>query len=430
MQLTIKKAHSINGNIAVPGDKSISHRAMMVGSLAEGETYVAGFLPAADCLSTMHCLESLGVKIDRLSETELKIHGVGLRGLKEPSDVLDTGNSGTTTRIMPGILSGQDLFAVITGDESIRRRPMARVVEPLRLMGAKILGRENGKYAPLAIKGTRLKGIKYDLPVASAQVKTSLLLAGLLAEGETAVTEPAKSRDHTERMLKLFGANLEIAGTTYKIKGGQELKAQEVDVPGDISSAAFFIVAALIIGGSSLTIENVGVNETRTGLLDALKAMGADVELLGYEEKSNEPRAAVKVSYSPLKLATIEGKIVPRIIDEIPIFAVAATQAEGKTTIKGARELRVKESDRIASLSAELKKMGADIEELGDGMIINGPTRLKGARVKSHGDHRIAMSLAIAALVADGETIIEDSGCVAISYPSFEKTLISVVKFQ
>lgn len=424
MQLIIKRAHSLKGNITVPGDKSISHRAVMIGPLAEGVTHVTGFLPAGDCLSTLHCLESLGVKIDRLSETELKIHGVGLRGLKEPNDVLNTGNSGTTTRILPGILAGQDLFAVITGDESIRRRPMARVVEPLRLMGAEILGREDGKYAPLAVKGARLKGIIYDLPVASAQVKTSLLLAGLLADGETVITEPSKSRDHTERMLELFGANLEIKGTTYKIKGDRQLIAQEVDIPGDISSAAFFIVAALIVAGSSLTIDNVGVNNTRTGILDTLKDMGANVELLGYKEISNEPRASIRVGYSPLRSATIEGEIIPRMIDEIPVFAVAATQARGKTVIRGAKELRVKESDRIAALSAELKKMGADIDELEDGMVINGPTRLKGARVKSHGDHRIAMSLAIAALIADGESVIENSGCIAISYPSFEKTLL------
>ena len=428
MELTVKKARNLKGTIRVPGDKSISHRSIMFGALAEGVTHVTGFLAADDCISTMHCFEALGVEIERVSETELKIHGVGLKGLKEPNVILDTGNSGTTTRILTGILAGQNIFAVMTGDASIRKRPMARVVEPLRLMGAEIWGRGGGTYVPLGIKGTALQGIAYDMPVASAQVKTCLLMAGLLAEGETILTEPSKSRDHTERMLELFSARLLVKGNRYTITGGQQLKAAQVDVPGDISSAAFFMVAALIAGDSIVTIENVGVNPTRTGVLDALDAMGAGIELANRSNLSNEPRASLLVSGRQLNAITIEGDLIPRLIDEIPIIAVAATQAHGMTTIRDASELRVKESDRIAALTQELRKMGADIEELEDGMIINGPTPLKGARVGSHGDHRIAMSLAVAGLVAEGETIVEDSEAIAISYPEFERTLSELVE--
>ncbi len=400
----------------------------MIGALADGVTSITGFLAAEDCISTMRCFEALGVAVERISETELKIHGVGLKGLKEPADVLDVGNSGTTMRIMPGILAGQNLFAVLNGDASIRRRPTGRVVEPLRLMTAQIWGRNEGNYPPLAINGSPLEGIQYVLPVASAQVKTCLLLAGLLAEGETELTEPSRSRDHTERMLELFGANIERYNTTYKIKGGQKLKAAAVDVPGDISSAAFFMVAASIVKNSSVVIENVGVNETRTGILDVLYEMDANILLSDQKEISNEPRATIEVKSAQLKSAVIEGDLIPRLIDEIPVIAVAATQAEGRTEIKDARELRVKESDRIAALSAELRKMGANIEEMDDGMIINGPTPLKGTYVNSHGDHRIAMSLAVAALVADGETVIENSESIAISYPSFEDTLRSITE--
>ncbi|PIY38628.1 3-phosphoshikimate 1-carboxyvinyltransferase [Candidatus Aquicultor secundus] len=422
--------NSISGTITVPGDKSISHRSIMIGALADGVTHVTGFLAAEDCISTMRCFESLGVTIERLSDTELKIHGVGLKGLKEPGDVLDVGNSGTTLRILPGILASQDqgLFVVLTGDASIRRRPTGRVVEPLRLMTAEIWGREEGNYPPLAINGSRIESIQYNLPVASAQVKTCLLLAALLAEGETEISEPAQSRDHTERMLELFGARIDSYDTTYKINGGQRLKAAPVDVPGDISSAAFFMVAASIVNDSSLRIENVGVNETRTGIIDALYEMGANILLSDQRDVSNEPRANMEIKSAQLKATILEGEIIPRLIDEIPIIAVAATQAEGRTEIRDARELRVKESDRIAALSAELRKMGAIIEELDDGMIIHGPTPLKGARVNSHGDHRIAMSLAVAALVADGETVIENSESIAISYPSFVGDVLNLRK--
>ncbi|HEY3373925.1 MAG TPA: 3-phosphoshikimate 1-carboxyvinyltransferase [Candidatus Aquicultor sp.] len=423
MQLKVSKANKIAGRITVPGDKSISHRAVMLGAIADGITRVTGFLPADDCISTMRCFKALGVKIEQPGDTELIIHGVGLKGLREPDDVLDTGNSGTTTRILPGILVGQNLYAILNGDESIRRRPMGRIVDPLKLMGAQICGRAGGKFAPLSIYGSALRGIDYEMPVASAQVKTSLLLAGLMADGETVISETYKSRDHTERMLKLFGADITVDGTHYRIRGGQRLIATHVDVPGDISSAAFFIVAALILKDSKVMIENVGVNETRTGIIDALYRMGAQITFVDQKMISNEPRATIEASSSNLIGTKIRGQLVPRLIDEIPVLAVAATQANGKTVIRDAQELRVKESDRIAALGRELRKMGAHVSELEDGIIISGPTPLRGAKVKSHGDHRIAMALAIAGMVADGETIIENSDCIAISYPRFEETL-------
>jgi 3-phosphoshikimate 1-carboxyvinyltransferase len=426
MKLVVRKADKISGNISVPGDKSISHRTIMIGAIAEGVTNVTGFLAADDCISTMRCLESLGVKIERVSDTELNINGVGLSGLKESADVLDVGNSGTTLRILPGILAGQNIFSVITGDESIRRRPTGRIVEPLLKMGAKIYGRNKGSLAPLAIKGVQLRGMDYSLPIASAQVKTCLLLAGLMAKGLTTLKEPSKSRDHTERMLKLFGADLIFNDNSYSISGQQKLKAHDIDVPGDISSAAFFIVAALLVGDSHISIKNVGTNKTRAGLLDVLHSMSADISFTDESDISNEPRATILSKTSNLKSTTVDGDIIPRLIDELPVLAVAATQATGRTIIRDARELRVKESDRIASLSEELRKMGAVIEELEDGMIIYGPTPLVGAIVKSHGDHRVAMSLAIAGLIAEGETVIEDSDCINISYPDFEKTLTVV----
>jgi 3-phosphoshikimate 1-carboxyvinyltransferase len=427
MKLVVNRAESLSGQISVPGDKSISHRSVMMGALAEGVTNVTGFLAADDCISTMQCFKSLGVEIESISDTQLRIYGSGIHGLSEPEDVLNVGNSGTTLRILPGILAGQEIFTVLTGDESIRRRPTGRVVEPLRKMGAKIQGRDNGFLAPIAITGSQLKGINFSSTVSSAQVKTSLLFAGLMAKGLTTLKEPSKSRDHTERMLKLFGADLVVNGTSYSITGKQKLKAHDIDVPGDISSAAFFMVAALIVGNSEISIENVGINETRTGIMDILKSMSADITFTDERVESNEPRATINVKSSALTAESIKGEIIPRLIDEIPIIAVAATQAKGKTVIKEARELRVKESDRIAALCEELRKMGAEIEELEDGMIVYGPTPLNGATVKSHGDHRIAMSLAIAGLVAEGETIIEDSDCINISYPRFEETLNALI---
>ncbi len=426
--LIISKTNALKGKITIPGDKSISHRAIMIGALAKGETVVNNFLMGEDCLATIRCFKQLGVSIQENREssvergTQVLIHGKGLFGLKKPKEILDVGNSGTTIRLMLGILAGQEFVSKITGDSSIQKRPMGRVIKPLSAMGAIIEGNE---YPPLEIIGQKLKGIEYELPVASAQVKSAILLAGLLAEGKTTVIEKYTSRDHTERMLAYFGA-----------ASRQEFTGAEVDVPGDISSAAFFMVAASLLPHSSLRLANVGLNPTRTGIIDVLHRMGASIEVENERILSEEPRGEIVIRKSKtprqssgqvenrkLEGIKISGEIIPRLIDEIPIIAVAATQAEGTTEIRGAKELRVKESDRIATLAAELRKMGAKITELDDGMIIEGPTRLKGTTVQSHGDHRIAMALAVAGLVAAGETTIENSDCIETSFPSFEKLL-------
>lgn len=423
--LHISPAKSIKGNISLPGDKSISHRVIMIGSLAGGRTRVANFLPSADCLATVECFRKLGIEIN-INGNQVEVFGKGLRGLKPARGTLDVGNSGTTIRLMTGILSGQRFQSEITGDRSVRSRPMRRIVDPLRRMGADIEGKVEGNniYAPLKISGGDLSPIEYELPVASAQVKSAILLAGLFAEGETSVIEKNPSRDHTERMLSYFGAK--IGGT--KVRGNREFSGAEIDVPGDLSSAAFFIVAALLAPGSELSIREVGVNPTRTGIIDILHRMGADLEVRDEKIISEEPRAKIVVRSSKLRAVKVSGEIIPRIIDEIPVIAVAATQAEGLTEIRGARELRVKESDRIATISSELKKMGANIEELEDGMFIVGPTKLKGAAVKSYGDHRVAMAMTVAGLVAEGETIIEDTACVDTSFPGFEDILRQVIK--
>ncbi|MFH1542784.1 MAG: 3-phosphoshikimate 1-carboxyvinyltransferase [bacterium] len=399
--------------IHIPGDKSISHRAVMLGALANGETVINGFLASADCLATIKCFQQLGIQVTRIQETSYKIIGKGLRGLQKADGVLDVGNSGTTIRLLSGILAGQNFTSEITGDASIQKRPMKRIFEPLTLMGARIVGkvRDNNIYAPLKITGTKLKGITYELPVASAQVKSAVMLAGLFAEGETTVVEKIKSRDHTERMFRYFAAT----------KNG--FPGKVVDVPGDISSAAFFMVLGLITPNSELTIYNVGLNPTRTGIIDVLRQMGGKIEIKDEQILSEEPRGTIVIKTSKLKGIKIDGAIIPRIIDEIPIIAVAATQAKGKTEIRGARELRVKESDRIATIASELRKMGAKIEELEDGLIIEGPTKLHGAAIDSHGDHRIAMACSIAAKVADGETKINDVDCIETSFPGFS-TLI------
>lgn len=422
--LTIKSTEMIKSEIRVPGDKSISHRAIMIGSLAKGKTIVNGFLPSADCLATLDCFKKLGVKIKR-DGTRVEINGNGLNGLKMSKKMLDVGNSGTSIRLITGILSGQSFVSSITGDASIQKRPMRRIVDPLREMGADIEGKiiNNNVYAPLKINGGDLAPIQYELPVASAQVKSAVLLAGLFANGETSVIEKNQARDHTERMLSHFGADIRVQGLRIRIKGGKEFEGAEIDVPGDISSAAFFLVAGAIVPNSELLIRNVGVNPTRTGIIDVLHRMGAKIEVKDEELLAEEPRASISMKTSKLKGVVIDGSIIPRIIDEIPIIAVAATQAEGRTEILGARELRVKESDRIATISSELKKMGAHVKELEDGLIIEGPTALKGATVKSYGDHRIAMAMAIAGLVAEGETIIEDTACIETSFPGFEKIL-------
>lgn len=425
MQLIVHPKSNLRGTIKVPGDKSISHRSIMFGALAQGKTTVKGFLRGADCLSTVKCFKALGVEIEDLGDTIL-VNGKGLRGLNEPKDILDAGNSGTTTRLILGILAGQSFYSIITGDASIRQRPMGRVTKPLAQMGAKIYGRKDNTLAPLAVIPSLLKPIEYNIPVASAQVKSAILLAGLYADGTTIITEPHKSRDHTECMLKGFGADLEIAGLTVKIKGGANLEGQELVVPGDISSAAFFLVAGAITKGSEIILKNVGLNPTRTGIIDVLQEMGANLEILNEKVVAGEPIGDLRIKESALKGITIGGEIIPRLIDEIPILAVAGALAEGETIIKDAQELRVKETDRIKVMVTELKKMGVDIEERADGMVIRGGRQLKGAVCHSAHDHRVAMSIAVAGLVAKGDTVVEESQSIDISFPGFAELLFSL----
>ncbi len=423
--ITVQPATSLKGELAVPGDKSISHRSIMLGAIANGITTVRGFLRGEDNMSTMHAFRAMGVNIEDDGET-ISIHGRGLHGLQEPGDVLDCGNSGTTIRLITGLLSGQSFFSVVTGDQYLRKRPMKRVVEPLTRMGARILGRNQGSLAPLAINGGGLAGIEYSTPVSSAQIKSSIMLAGLYAEGETTVHEPSLSRDHSERMFSQFGASLALSENGVTVRGGFELKAQEVSVPGDISSAAFFIVAALITPDSEILIRNVGVNPTRTGVIDILKAMGGDIELLDQRQLSGEPVADILVRSSRLKGIKISGSVVPRAIDEFPAVCVAAACAEGVTSVRDAKELRVKETDRITAMAGNLKTLGVTVTETEDGMDITGVERLAGGNVESFGDHRIAMSLSVAALVADGEITIRDIDCVATSFPNFFQLLEKV----
>ncbi len=427
---------SLHGRIRIPGDKSISHRALMLGALAEGETTIEGLLLGEDPRSTAECFRALGAEISELNTTLVKVKGIGLGQLLEPLDVLNAGNSGTTLRLMLGILASHpDRFFTVTGDSSLRSRPMSRVVNPLRQMGAEIWGRRNGSLAPLAIQGQELKPIHYQSPIASAQVKSCILLAGLMATGKTTVTEPALSRDHSERMLRAFGAEVEVDPQTCSvtITGQATLRGQSVVVPGDISSAAFWLVAGAIVPGSDLTVENVGVNPTRTGVLEALEQMGANITQENYREVAGEPVADLRVRYAgtatrpALKACHIAGDLIPRLIDEIPILAVAASFAEGTTVIRNAEELRVKESDRITVMANQLNQMGAKISELADGMEITGGTFLTGTEVDSHTDHRIAMSLAIAALTAKGSTTINRAEAAAISYPEFVSTLEQIV---
>ena len=417
---------ALTGTIAVPGDKSISHRALMLGAIAEGTTTIEGLLLGEDPVSTARCFRAMGAKISKLNTEKVIVQGVGLGNLAEPIHVLNAGNSGTTMRLMLGLLASHPgKFFTVTGDKSLRSRPMSRVVDPLTQMGATIWGRENNSLAPLAVRGQQLKAIHYLSPVASAQVKSCVLLAGLMAEGKTTVTEPALSRDHSERMLQAFGAELEINPKTNSvtITGQPTLKGQTVIVPGDISSAAFWLVAAAIIPGSELLITNVGVNPTRTGILEALAMMEADIVRENERVVAGEPVADLRVKHSQLKACTISGAIIPRLIDEVPILAVAAAFAEGTTVIEDAQELRVKESDRLAVIATELGKMGVQIKELPDGLEITGGATLTGAELDSFTDHRIAMSLAIASLNAEGATTIHRAEAASISYPNFVATL-------
>lgn len=412
--MVIQKIKKAVGEIKVPGDKSISHRAVMLGSLANGITEISGFLKGADCLSTIDCFRKMGIDID-INGENVTVHGNGLRGLKKPNEMLYTGNSGTTTRLLCGILSGQNFDTSITGDASIQKRPMGRVVKPLSMMGAKI---EN-EYCPLYITGTKLHGIDYKMPVASAQVKTAIILAGLYAEGETVIHEIEKSRDHTELMLSAMGANLTVDNLDITVKPTNDLTAVNVDVPGDISSAAFFLVLGAIMPNSQITVTNVGVNPTRTGIIDVLKDMGADITLENIHTSAGETVADITVRSSSLKGTTVGGDIIPRLIDELPIIAVAAVFADGQTVIKDAQELKVKETNRIRAVVDEFNKCGIDITETDDGMIINGGKNIHGADFKTYGDHRMAMSLTVLAQLAYGESTLDDSDCACVSYPTF-----------
>ena len=412
--MVIQKIKKAVGQIKVPGDKSISHRSVMLGSLANGVTEISGFLKGADCLSTIDCFRKMGIDID-INGENVTVHGNGLRGLKKPDEMLYTGNSGTTTRLLCGILAGQNFDTSITGDASIQKRPMGRVVKPLSMMGAKI---EN-EYCPLYITGTKLHGIDYKMPVASAQVKTAIILAGLYADGETVIHEIEKSRDHTELMLSAIGADLTVDNLDITVKPTNDLTAVNVDVPGDISSAAFFLVLGAIMPNSQITVTNVGINPTRTGIIDVLKDMGADITLENVHTSAGETVADITVRSSSLKGTTVGGDIIPRLIDELPIIAVAAVFADGQTVIKDAQELKVKETNRIRAVVDEFNKCGIDITETDDGMIINGGKSIHGADFKTYGDHRMAMSLTVLAQLADGESTLDDSDCACVSYPTF-----------
>ncbi len=422
----IRSSNRIRGMIRVPGDKSISHRSLLLGALAHGTTEVRGLLRSEDCLATLGALRAMGVAATETADGRILVEGKGADGLREPEGILDAGNSGTTLRLLAGVLAGRPFFSILTGDASLRRRPMRRVVEPLSAMGATLLGRADGQYPPLAIRGGRIKGIAWSSPVASAQVKSAILLAGLQATGETRVTEPLVSRDHTERMLEAFGVAVRRRGTTVGVTGPAELRAARVAVPGDLSSAAFFLVAASARAGSELFIRDVGVNPTRTGILEALRAMGASIGETPKNSGAGEPTADLAVQAAPLHGVAIEAGLVPRLIDEIPILTVAAALADGPTVVSGAGELRVKEVDRLRAVSQEFAKLGVGISEEQDGLRITGGARLRGAVVGSRGDHRMAMALAVAALFADGETRVEDVACVETSFPGFAKLLAEV----
>lgn len=425
--MELKKWGPLRGEITVPGDKSISHRAVMFGSLAKRTTEIHGFLQGADCLSTISCFEKMGVSIENKGDVVL-VHGNGLHGLKKPETILDCGNSGTTTRLISGILSAQDFDVTLTGDASIQKRPMKRIMEPLSRMGADITSIRRNDCAPLLIRGTKLHGIHYTSKVASAQVKSAILLAGLYADGITQVTEPFVSRNHSERMLKLFGASVSTEKTTASISPASQLYGQKVMVPGDISSAAYFIAAGLMVPGSEILIKNVGINPTRDGLLHVCRAMGADLTLLNVRGQEGEPTADILVRHSALHGTTIGGAIIPTLIDELPMIAAMAAAAEGETRICDAGELKVKESNRIAVMVENLTAMGADVTETEDGMIIRGGKPLHGAVINSHLDHRVAMTFAVTAQCAEGVTTIQGADCVNISYPRFYEELMGLTQ--
>ncbi len=424
--MAISKIKSLKGEITIPGDKSISHRGVMFGAISEGITELTGFLDGADCRSTIGCFREMGIDITQDGD-HVVIQGKGLHGLSAPQNILDVGNSGTTTRLISGILAGQSFISSLNGDESIQKRPMGRIITPLTMMGANIRSIKDNGCAPLEIGGSPLNPVHYDSPVASAQVKSCVLLAGLYTNGVTSVTEPVVSRNHTELMLSGFGAEIKSEGLTASIIGGPKLVGQKIEVPGDISSAAYFIVAGLICPNSDLLIKNVNTNPTRAGIIKVARDMGGNIELLNERIVSGEPVADIHVCTSDLHGCEVSGDIIPTLIDEIPVIAVMAACASGTTIIKDAAELKVKESDRIATVTENLKAMGCDITPTDDGMIINGGNPLQGTIVNTYLDHRIAMSFAIAGLVADGETTFDNEACCSISYPSFFKTIGAIV---
>lgn len=418
----VEPISKLQGTITLPGDKSISHRAVMVGSIAQGSTRIRNFANSQDCLRTVEAFRHMGIDITAAGN-ELTVTGKGLRGLKKPESALYLGNSGTTMRLILGILAGQSFECELAGDESLSRRPMGRVTHPLRMMGARIEGRGDAEFAPLAIKGGKLKAISYETPVPSAQVKSSILFAGLYADGTTAVKEKAKSRDHTERMLKLFGADLKVDGLSVSVNAPALLEAREIEVPADLSSASFFAVAAALLKGSSVIIKKVLYNPTRTGIIEVLKKMGADIKISNEDKKAFEPVCDITVKSGALKAIEIGPDIMPSVIDEIPIIMVAAALARGRTVIRGAGELRVKETDRISSMTTNLMRMKANVEVEGDNIVIEGAEKLHGAELESFGDHRTAMSMIMAALTAEGNSTISDVGCVDTSFPGFFDTL-------
>lgn len=416
----------LRGSLSVPGDKSITHRALIFGALAQGQTRIAGYSKGEDCLNTLDAIRALGADVQETPEG-LEVTGKGLWGLQEPLNVLDCGNSGTGLRLLAGVLAGQNFFSVLTGDSSLRSRPMGRVVTPLRQMGAVISGRRGGELAPLAIQGTGLKGILYESPVASAQIKSCVLLAGLFAEGTTIVKEPRRSRDHTERLLSYLGVPLQVDGCTVQLQGRPSFDGKPIEVPGDISAAAFFMVAASIVPDSDILLTDIGLNPERTGILDILIEMGADITIVNQREISGEPVGDIRVRSAPLRGMTIGPELIPKTIDELPILCVAAALAHGQTRITGAQELRVKETDRIRAMATELSRLHVEVEEQPDGLVINGGSLIKGAVCQSYGDHRVVMSLAICALVAESPITIEDVACVETSFPGFKDKLLELL---
>lgn len=432
MNRTIKTQGRLEGTVSTAGDKSISHRAALLNSIADGTARVSNFCVGDDRTSMLGCLRGLGVEITACSDCDLcpdedcfEVVGVGLNGLQEPSDVLHAGNSGTTTRLVAGLLAGQSFLSVLTGDDSLRSRPMARIVEPLREMGAEFMGRNGDSLLPLAVRGGNLKAVEYDLKVASAQVKSAILIAGLYAEGRTVVRSPGQSRDHTERMMRHMGADVDINGLTVSVQASN-LTAKDVRVPGDISSAAFWMVAGAAHPNASIRLNNVGMNPSRTGVIEVLRSMGATLRMENVIEDESEPAADIIVESSNLRGAEIGGDIIPQVIDEIPVLALAAAQAKGTTIIRDSEELRVKESDRITATVTGLARLGVDVEETEDGMVIRGGNKLHGADVNSFGDHRIAMTMGIAGTIADGETTVDGADAADVSYPTFWGTLDSV----